>query len=298
MQYERPDALRSRLKLGREEYCQRLITSLIVGGPYPKWNTRSQPRTSGIEFLRGIWTLSFEEPWPGDAMVFVDEFELPPRHEGERGGAPDWTVLWPDLAWLIELKTERSSHRRDQIPLYFELCRHHHPKSRVWITYLTPPADYPFTPDADWARYAHLTWAAVPSLAIDAWGAATGDQRAVLDGALEAIENLELSAASWRAAVSAPAPEQPPVKEVLRLAEKTARDGQQRAIDWAAPTLEAVQQLRLDVRSELAAESSGSSLRRVMPWLWRLASSGQPLTHAGHATGYELRLSRYSKDLY
>ena len=31
-------------------------------------------------------------------------------------------ILWPELVWLVELKTERSSHRREQIPGYFELC--------------------------------------------------------------------------------------------------------------------------------------------------------------------------------
>jgi hypothetical protein len=31
--YENPDALLKRLKLGREEFCQRLLTALILGGP-------------------------------------------------------------------------------------------------------------------------------------------------------------------------------------------------------------------------------------------------------------------------
>lgn len=298
MEYERPEALRSRLKLGREEYCQRLITSLIVGGRYPRWNTRSQPCTGGVDFLQGLWRLSFAEPWPGDQMDFVDEFELPPRHDDERGGAPDWAVLWPDLAWLIELKTERSSHRKEQIPLYFDLCRYHHQTSRVWITYLTPPADYQVAPPANWARYAHLTWPAIPSLAAAAWGGASGDERAVLDGVLQAIEKLDLAPTAWRSTLDQPVPAETPVEIALRVAEETGRDGQQRAVDWAAPALEALQQLRLDVRSHLAAMPSGSLLRQVMPWLWQLASSGQPLTAAGRVTGYELRMSRYSKDLY
>ncbi|GGO26786.1 hypothetical protein [Microbispora bryophytorum] len=36
MATEDPLRLLGRLRLGREEYCQRLLTMLILGGPYPK----------------------------------------------------------------------------------------------------------------------------------------------------------------------------------------------------------------------------------------------------------------------
>lgn len=38
MRDEDPAALAGRLRLGREEFCQRLLTTLILGGTYPKWN--------------------------------------------------------------------------------------------------------------------------------------------------------------------------------------------------------------------------------------------------------------------
>ena len=41
MTIEHPDELMRRLRIGREEYVQRLLTMLIVGGPYPKWNQSS-----------------------------------------------------------------------------------------------------------------------------------------------------------------------------------------------------------------------------------------------------------------
>ena len=50
MPWEDPDQLLL-MKLGREEYCQRMLTSLILGGPYPKWNTRNIPSESGFRFL-------------------------------------------------------------------------------------------------------------------------------------------------------------------------------------------------------------------------------------------------------
>jgi len=48
---EDPDLLLRRLRLGREEYCQRLLTELILGGTYPRWNTRNRPSEEGRLFL-------------------------------------------------------------------------------------------------------------------------------------------------------------------------------------------------------------------------------------------------------
>ncbi len=127
MDLELPRDLLRRLKLGREEYCQRLLTMLIVEGPYPPWNSRSKPAVAGTSFLRSLNEQSYGETWPDGAAAFVDEFELPPRHDAERAGAPDYAVLWDDRAWLIELKMEKSSHRADQIPTYFDLAHHHYP---------------------------------------------------------------------------------------------------------------------------------------------------------------------------
>ena len=42
MPWEDPDKL-LRFKFGREEYCQRMLTSLILAAPYPKWYSRNLP---------------------------------------------------------------------------------------------------------------------------------------------------------------------------------------------------------------------------------------------------------------
>ena len=47
-------------------------------------------------------------------------------------------MLTTDRLWIIELKTERGSHRSGQVESYFELGRHHYPDFRVDLTYLTP----------------------------------------------------------------------------------------------------------------------------------------------------------------
>jgi hypothetical protein len=109
-------------KLWREESLQLVLTCLIVGGTYPRWGTRNKPTGRGAEFLRRLHVPAFGEDPGSPCDVFVDEFELPRRDEGERSGWPDWAVLWPDRVWMVELKTESGSHRPDQLPPYFDLA--------------------------------------------------------------------------------------------------------------------------------------------------------------------------------
>ena len=144
---EDPLHLLRRLRLGREEYCQRLLTMLILNGPYPRWNSRTRPSPDGVRFLRSLDELSFGRgTWDGPPPLFVDEFDLRRRNEDEQGGAPDYAVLWDERLWMIELKTESSSHRRGQLAGYYTLAAHHHPRLAVDLTYLTPPLA--FTPPA------------------------------------------------------------------------------------------------------------------------------------------------------
>ena len=89
MTIEDPDVLLRRLRLGREEYCQRLLTMLIIGDAYPRWNSVSQPSTKGLEFFYRLYLLSFgrapSEPLEG--FPFIDEFDLSARRDDEKGGA-------------------------------------------------------------------------------------------------------------------------------------------------------------------------------------------------------------------
>lgn len=84
----------------------------------------------------------------------------------------------------------------------------------------------------------------------------------------------------------------------MAVAQATGKDGEQRALDYAPADLEALLELRVRVREKLAGAPADSSLRRVMPWLWRHESGGQPLTTAGQSLGRELRFSRYTRELY
>ena len=91
MRYETPTELLGRLRLGREEFCQRLLTSLITEGPYPRWNTRSTASERGARFLRAVYEDAFARRWPGDACIFVDEFEI----RGRRSRIKLWGLEEP-----------------------------------------------------------------------------------------------------------------------------------------------------------------------------------------------------------
>lgn len=321
MSYENPHDLLGRLRLGREEFCQRLLTSLILGGPYPRWNSRSFPTARGVQFLRQLDALSFGEARWADGGVFVDEFDLPRRSEDERGGAPDQAMLWPNRLWLIELKTEAASHRRDQLPSYYDLAAHHYPGVPVDITYLTPPMTTPGPAVRPPNRYAHVTWPQVAVLITAVWEDPAAEEAAVRDILLATIANLVLSPSAWRAQMQ-PAPSgavrPPPARAsdvvaeadafepgppndslvmALQLAALTAADGRQRGLDVEVGSLEALQSLRLEVRRHVAQQPPESPLRHVMPWLWGAkTTTGKPLTGSGETSGYELRFSRYQRN--
>ncbi len=310
MAIEDPVRLLRRLRLGREEYCQRLLTMLILGGPYPPWNTPNAPSGRGTRFLRELDALSFGTDAWNTRPLFVDEFDLPRRHDEEQGGAPDYAVLWPERLWMIELKTETSSHRRGQLPGYLTLADHHHPTRRTDLTYLTPPM--PHTPPAtgERARFTHLTWTQVIPLITEVWGDGDDAEQRALDLLLAALESIGTDWSSWRSArlprglpgteTAAPITEAPALadlgQETLALAEATAGDGRQRALDIPAAGLEDLQHLRLSLRRAICALPGPSPTRHVLPWIWNAATSGgTALTTSGAETGYELRLSRYRK---
>ena len=199
MEWEDPAALLGRLRLGREEFLQRLLTTLIVGGTYPRWNTRSTPTPQGAHFLRRLDELSFEQAAPAGPQVFIDELELKPRTESEPGGAPDWAVLSQNRLWLIELKTEAASHRPHQIPYYFQLGAHHFPEHTVDVTYITGPLMKPAPGTDERHRYAHVRWESVLPLVAETWGEDRRPEvRRLVDVVQDAGSSLDERWADWR----------------------------------------------------------------------------------------------------
>lgn len=296
--YETPRQLLTRLKLGREEAMQRMLTTLVLDGPYPHWNERSVPSPAGVAFLRALHSLSFGGGWGGDDLLFVDELELPGRSDDERGGAPDYAVLWPDRVWIIELKTEVSSHRPAQLPSYLALAHHHHPGCAIDLTYLTPSMLKPPPEPHPWSRFAHLTWGEVAPIIRSTWASPETDEQAdVVHRLCEACDLLHLTSGEWRRHVTGgpgvTVPALDPLEVGLMAVRCTAADGLQRALDVPFTSLDALLELRLELKRAIEEQPERAPVRQVRPWVWRRATSGgHPLSQVGEQEGYELRVSR------
>lgn len=303
MRYETPRELLTRLKTGREESMQRLLTSLILAAPYPRWNTRNTPSAAGLEWLGALYGLSFGEQLMAVAPTFVDEFDLRGRTNDERGGSPDYALLWPGQVWIIELKTEPASHRAGQLPMYLELAHHYFPEALIDMTYLTPPLNKPAPQCPPWARYSHVTWSQVQPLVRAAWSDPRDPgQRAVVEGLCEAIDLLDRTPAEWRAHVLGRAEELMEVVDQigagLAKAAETVVDKAQRAVDIAFDSLDDLLELTAEMREAIRELSADSPLRHVRPWVWRAETSGgTPLTRLGAEQGFEVRLSWYEQPL-
>lgn len=315
-----------RLKLGREEFLQRVLTTLIVGGDPPPWNAARTPSGHGIRFLHRLDILAHGDAKQAratpDPDVFVDEYLLPKVEESAMNGWPDWAVLWPDRVWVIELKSEPGSHRADQLPYYLRLAAVAHPTSQVDLTYITGPLTKPAPALSDGQRYSHLQWTQVLPLVEDVWGTdGRPEVRAYVEAARTVIENLAtLRPSEQRQAItgmipSAPIPAEPrssPPAELpkvplpatlasgevtsedglLALAQATAADGCQRGTGATSPA--DLERLRDTARVQINTLPDDDPTRFVMPWLWKADSTtGRALTPEGEEFGYELRFSRY-----
>lgn len=301
--YEDLRRVLARRKLGREESLQLVLTCLIVGGVYPAWGTRSKPTARGAEFLQRLHVLVFGQDPASPCDVFVDEFELPRRHEAERSGWPDWAVLWPDRVWMVELKTEARSHRPDQLPHYLDLGVHHYPQAAIDLTYLTGPLDKPAPALRPGQRYRHLVWTEVLPLVEEVWADDEPAARVYVEGARDLITSLGTPWTEWRAGWMAEVAKEIEANEsglsrdgLWELIVATADDGKQRAADALMESGESLEDLRDRARDLIIAAPAGSVIRHVLPWIWSSQTSGgRPLTSAGERLGAELRLSRYAK---
>jgi hypothetical protein len=311
-----PDLLWHSTRFGREEYVQRLLATLVLGEPARGWNVPREPSARGADFLRRLHASRFDDT-PTENPIFVDEFELPARHDDERAGWPDHAVRWPDRLFLIELKSERSSHRCDQLPHYLTLADHHHPDRKIELLYLTPTMDVtpPVTHPAS-TTYAHTAWAEVGPLIEEVWGASeTAWERTVADRLAWWIDQMEQGAPLLERkqvpVQQAPTPEElvpgptvaapgsgDDVDDALKLAALVQQDGKQRALEAALGDPEDFEDFRVELRDLLldGPVVDGTRITHVRPWLWRAATTdGQPLTQSGVETGYEIRLSRSTK---
>ena len=310
-----PGELRGRL--GREEFTQRLLTCLVLGRLERGWNVQREASAAGALFLRALHASAFGDgSAPDDVPGFVDEYELPKRVETEPSGWPDYGVVWPDRLFLIELKTERAGHRPAQIPYYLQLADHWHHDVGVDLLYLTPAMPLVSPPVLSTRqRFAHLTWAEVAPLIDSTW--AHSDlpaEREIAAYLVDLVNDLE----TRNSAAPVPAPPEPAVastaapaallpnastEDLARaaaLAAETETDGVQRALESDLADPAGLDALRLELRDHLLTGPTvkGIQVRHVLPWIWRATTSGgRALTELGRESGYELRLSRYQRDV-
>ncbi|NNE36310.1 MAG: hypothetical protein HKN13_13820 [Rhodothermales bacterium] len=283
MNFEDPDKL-LRFKFGREEYCQRMLTSLILASRYPKWNSHSKPSDKGDSFLRRLFEESYDEPLIG-SLDFIDEFNLPAIDSDSKDGAPDYAVLTPDRLWIVELKTEKASHRKDQMPYYQALARHHYPNMRLDMLYLTGQMPRQDASNYEGSRFVHQFWSETLHLIAESWSQSEFGEERLLETALQReLGSLDRPSKTFTTKASV-------IREAIALATCVQEGGKQRAVEVSASGLEDL----IDLRSRIGeAITRDGATPNVRPWIWYEATSGgKALTELGKDVGCELRLSRY-----
>lgn len=286
MPWEDPDALLVKKlgqELSREGYLQRMLTSLILGAPYPKWNTPHNPSPSGETFLQELHGQAYSTPL-NTPITFIDEFKLPSVDGKDSSRYPDYAVITPTRLWIIELKTEQGSHRREQLPLYARLATHHYPAHQIEITYLTGqmPRETRF-PVAN-ASFCHIFWSEVVGLINQIWENSANKPEQILASAISReINNLHLPVLQFQNTAKL-------IRDAIALAMVVQTTGKQVGIEVKADGFEALHDLRKRIRDVLVRPECPN----VFPWIWNAASSGgSPLTSLGEDVGYEIRLSKY-----
>lgn len=283
--WEDPDALHLK-KLSREEYCQRILTSLILGAPYPCWNAKNPPSSSGEEFLISLYERAFNHSLDLP-VLFIDEFNLPAIADDEQGGAPDYAVMTSTRLWLIELKTEVTSHRREQLQMYARLAAHHYPDHLIDLLYLTPEMRRAVMDKSKASHFAHLFWAEIADVLSRVWASSSYEEERRLYSELKRqIMSLHVAPRKFRDTGDV-------IRAALTCALRVQETGEQCAVEIAAEGLEDLMTLRLRIRNAL---SRRQGVEKVKPWIWQSATSGgAALTRLGSEVGFELRLSLYSE---
>ncbi|MDX1620323.1 MAG: hypothetical protein R3320_04995 [Nitriliruptorales bacterium] len=299
-----PESLWHETGLGREEYLQKLLSTLVFGHPDHRWNHPGPPSDRGQRYLQELFGMRFGEA-PTDAPEFVDEFELPRRNDDERAGWPDQAAVWPDRLFLIELKTERASHRPGQMAHYIDLAVHHHHGQAVDALYLTPTMEVPPPSEIpDGVRYAPISWQDVSPLISETWGGSEVDwERTIAQLVVDWLEDVEAGtpppAKAPRVVTAESVAEA--ATEALSLAAQVEESGDQAALDIWPGSAEELEELRLELRDRLKGglEVDGMRIRHVLPWHWSAGSSGgHAMTQTGREHGHELRFSRYRQPLW
>jgi hypothetical protein len=289
---------------GSEGTAQRYLCALLINGSAYGYH-KSWPLTErGVRFVSSLYSRMFGTPPPG-APRFWNEMNLLAVGADDKH-AVDFGFLWPNVCFLVELKTLGASHRPGQLAEYLLRARHHNPDYAIDLLYLTQPMTAA-TPDRmpERSRYAHLTWLDALAVADSVWGA-SDDPREVrclallrqhleVEGALAqaAIRRRSASAQPVTSAADLPDEWQLVVNEAV-LSAAQAASGRRMAVEvpLALATDPAFPARIEQVRQLLEGRIAGvPELAGVKVWQWTSQSSGRAYTATGTRIGLELRLT-------
>jgi hypothetical protein len=220
-------------------------------------------------------------------MEFVDEFELSAEDYEMQNGYPDYAVITPATLWIIELKTEAGSHRKEQLPFYARLANRRYPELQISVTYLTGTMARIESISGVNVSFRHLLWPEIVPLVELEWGKSPHKEEQLLVTAIKReIQGLDSPAKRFLKNANV-------VREALIAAIRVQAVGEQAGVEALPTGLQGLHDLRLRIRDALARSVD---TRNVRPWIWCAETSGgSALTRNGTEVGYEIRLSRYER---
>lgn len=289
---------------GSEGTAQRYLCALLINGPAYGYHKTWPLSERGARFVARLYRHSFGA-LPTDAPIFWNEMNLR-AVDADDDHAVDYAFLWPDIQFLVELKTLGGSHRPGQLAEYLRRARHHNPEQAIDLLYLTQPM-VAATPDdmPERCRYAHTDWPEAMAIAEDVWGDSEDprEKRCVTllrdhlaaEGALAELGASSRSTKRAGATIADDLPESwRRVLDGAVLAAAAAAGGRRTAVEVPLNLVaEELFESRLAaVKTLLEAKIAASSdLEGVKVWWWRSSTKGRAYTEAGAQAGMELRLS-------
>jgi hypothetical protein len=300
---EDPATLITGKNYGSEGTAQRYLCALLINGSNYGYH-KSWPLTErGVRFVAELYARAFDSA-PTGAPQFWNELNLLAA-DGADKQAVDYGFLWPEVQFLVELKTLGGSHRPGQLTEYLRRARHDSPERAIDLLYLTQPMTAA-TPDhtPEGCRYEHLSWPDALEVAESVW-AASDDPREVrcltllrehlkAEGALAGVITRRKAVSNRPAASPGQLPEQLRVVDgAVMTAAKTAA-GARHAVEVPLDLVadEGFKARLKQIRQVLEARiASAPELSGVKVWQWTSTSRGRAYTEAGSHTGLELRLT-------
>ena len=299
---EDPSDLVAVKNYGSEGTAQRYLCALLISGPEYGYNKSWPLSERGAQFVAVLYERKFGSP-PGSAPKFWNEMNLRATAADDEQ-AVDYGFIWPDVHFLVELKTLGGSHRPGQLAEYLVRARHHNPDPAIDLLYLTQPMVAASPQDMpERCRFAHLTWVDALDVAESVWGDSE-DPREVRCLAL-LREHLQREGALASRAPTATRRRQTPfddelpvewrrvLADAVKAAKQSARGSRMAVGVPAELTIGKAFPSRLEHVKRLLEDRIGSDLELagVKVWQWTSQTGGRAYTEAGDRMGLELRLT-------